>query len=451
MHFRCVRSTAGGKQLRSITKHRSLTSALALLEVMQDFIWVSYRLSFRSHALDMLVRTAAAGLRARTSCPPLPRSGILWSISRGLAHDNRPPSSPRTTSEVPRPKKIIPKSAESSFKPSHDTLEARLSSEAISRSNVDGAEATTSQYSDSQVEFQTRSNPNQNAVPHSGAGRIDIKQARGSTPGSATQFSELQEELKTPSTPEGNTPPQPPPSADNTATSDSSHSPPLHDLTKGIPSSFEAGGTTAALGLHSESDGSPPTSARGGGKGGGELPRSAYISSIERRRNRIANYVFATFLLLAATGTIYLGRNWESEEEEKKHADAPSGWGLKLFYNRALARLSDSKGYYTEPAFPKLLPNVDPAFERPYTLVLSLEDLLVHSEWTREHGWRMAKRPGVDYFLRYLQQYYELVIFTSAPMMMAEPVIRKLDPYRIVMWPLFREATKYVNGEHIKV
>ena len=145
------------------------------------------------------------------------------------------------------------------------------------------------------------------------------------------------------------------------------------------------------------------------------------------------------------------GYLWESEEEERKHAHAPSGWGFKLFYNRALARLSDSKGYYTEPAFPKLLPDVDPAFERPYTLVLSLEDLLVHSEWTREHGWRMAKRPGVDYFLRYLQQYYELVIFTSAPMMMAEPVIRKLDPYRVVMWPLFREATKYVNGEHVKV
>jgi import inner membrane translocase subunit TIM50 len=83
--------------------------------------------------------------------------------------------------------------------------------------------------------------------------------------------------------------------------------------------------------------------------------------------------------------------------------------------------------------------------------VLSLEDLLVHSEWTREHGWRTAKRPGVDYFLRYLSQYYELVIFTSLPSTSADPVIRKLDPFRVVMWPLFREATRYENGEYIKV
>lgn len=79
------------------------------------------------------------------------------------------------------------------------------------------------------------------------------------------------------------------------------------------------------------------------------------------------------------------------------------------------------------------------------------EDLLVHSEWTREHGWRVAKRPGVDYFLRYLNQYYELVLFTSVPSMMADQVLRKLDPFRIIRWPLFREATKYKDGEYVKV
>ena len=63
----------------------------------------------------------------------------------------------------------------------------------------------------------------------------------------------------------------------------------------------------------------------------------------------------------------------------------------------------------------------------------------------------MAKRPGVDYFLRYLSQYYELVIWTSNQSMIAQPIIQKLDPYRVVMWPLFREATRYQNGEYVKV
>lgn len=226
---------------------------------------------------------------------------------------------------------------------------------------------------------------------------------------------------------------------------------PLPDLTQGIPSTLDSE-------LASSSAKSDPTSlnitedpSQPGGAGGGDLPKTAYISSFERRRNRLANYFYASTLLAAIMGTVYLGRNWETEEEELKHTETPSGWGFGLFYNRARARLAEQLDYYNEPAFPKLLPSTDPAWERPYTLVLSLEDMLVHSEWSREHGWRMAKRPGVDYFLRYLSQYYELVIFTSVPSMIGHPILQKLDPYKIVMWPLFREATRYKKGEYIKV
>jgi import inner membrane translocase subunit TIM50 len=57
----------------------------------------------------------------------------------------------------------------------------------------------------------------------------------------------------------------------------------------------------------------------------------------------------------------------------------------------------------------------------------------------------------MDYFIRYLSQYYELVLFTTAPFGMAEPLVRKLDPFRFIMWPLYREATKYEDGEIVKV
>ena len=243
-----------------------------------------------------------------------------------------------------------------------------------------------------------------------------------------------------------------PPEADTASPSiSSSEAQQLPDLTKGIPSTldYETTGSTSSS--------KPPTApdlsitAGTGGKGGSDLPRSAYISSVERRWNRIANFMYAGFVVFSITGAIYLGRDWDTAEEEHAHLATPSGWGLGLFYNRVKARLGESLDYYNKPAFPKLLPDPDPAWERPYTLVLSLEDLLLHSEWTREHGWRMAKRPGVDYFLRYLSQYYELVVFTSTPSMIADPVIRKLDPYRIIMWPLFREATRYKDGKYIKV
>ena len=234
---------------------------------------------------------------------------------------------------------------------------------------------------------------------------------------------------------------------------DQGESRPLPDLTQGIPSTLDAelaqqdiASKPARLNVTED----PSETAPGGGAGG-DLPKSAYISSLERRRNRLANWMYAILFGSAFTSAVYLGRNWETEEEEHRHPDAPSGWGFMLFYNRASTRLSEMTNYFSEPSFPKLLPNTDPAWERPYTLVLSLEDLLIHSEWTREHGWRMAKRPGVDYFLRYLSQYYELVIFTSLPSAVADPIIRKLDPYRIVTWPLYREATRYKAGEYIKV
>ena len=34
--------------------------------------------------------------------------------------------------------------------------------------------------------------------------------------------------------------------------------------------------------------------------------------------------------------------------------------------------------------------------------------------------------------------------------MNGEPVYRKLDPFHFIMFPLFREGTRYMNGEHVK-
>lgn len=234
---------------------------------------------------------------------------------------------------------------------------------------------------------------------------------------------------------------------------------PLPDLTQGIPSTLEAelqqarsqgDQSPASLDTTKDSTESVPSD---GARGGDGLPKNAYISSNERKKNALIKYTYLAMAGAFVGWTIYLGRNWESEEEEKKHLDAPSGWGPVLFYSRAKARMFSTLNYYNEPAFPKLLPDeeADPNLRAPFTLVLSLEDLLVHQEWTRETGWRIAKRPGVDYFIRYLSQYYELVLFTSQPSFIGDSVLRKLDPYRIIRWPLFREGTLYKNGEYIKV
>lgn len=265
-------------------------------------------------------------------------------------------------------------------------------------------------------------------------------------------FSEKQAEFKTDATPSQNTE-NLTENASKDATKEPAWTGPLPDLTKGIPSTldFELNkARKAALNLTEAED--AEAEYTGTGRTKGELPASAYVSSSEKRRLKVANYMYGGFAVATIAGLFYLGRNWETEEEEKRHEEkAPSGWGVSLMWNRIKARWDDQLGYYTEPTFTKLLPDPNPMFERPYTLVFSLEDLLIHSEWTREHGWRLAKRPGMDYFLRYLSQYYELVLWTSQPYGLVEGILRKLDPFHIITWPLFREATRYEGGEYVKV
>ncbi|KAG9381239.1 FCP1 TFIIF-interacting CTD phosphatase NLI-interacting factor [Pyrenophora tritici-repentis] len=208
---------------------------------------------------------------------------------------------------------------------------------------------------------------------------------------------------------------------------------PLPDLRYGIPSTFAE--------EHAEASGK----AKRDPNDPNQLPDDAIPGAAGGREG-------GAMLLFGTTGAVFMGRNWENEEEEAAHIDAPNGWSLGAMYARAAARINGQKAYYTEPTFQKLLPDKDkiPGGAPELTLVLSLEDLLLHSEWTTKHGYRLAKRPGLDYFLRYLSSQYELVIFTSVKSMDADPIIRKLDPFRLVMWPLFREATRFEKGEYIK-
>ncbi|KAI1911344.1 mitochondrial inner membrane protein required for protein import [Ophidiomyces ophidiicola] len=371
----------------------------------------------------MLSRAALPLLRQRA----LPTSVRICSASLGArcyAKDNRPhgyktppsaPSSSSYTDSSQKPKVV---------QPSQNTQNSQ-------------------NFSEQQTEFESGpESQKNNATQYTGAG-AGVSHAQAESPGANAKvpdYTDAQAEFES--------------HKDATESEPVSPQQPLPDLTRGIPSTIAAELASKSkrrgpTGLNLTEDPEKGDTSEGGG-GGGDTPKDAYVSSLERRRNQLANLTYAIFLGLAVSGTMYLGRNWSTDEEEKAHPDAPSGWGFDLFFKRIKARFNDLTSYYKDPAFNQLLPDEDPTLRQPYTLVLSLEDLLVHSEWTREHGWRVAKRPGVDYFLRYLNQYYELVLFTSVPSFMADQVIRKLDPYRIIRWPLFREATKYEDGEYVK-
>ncbi|KZT72401.1 NIF-domain-containing protein [Daedalea quercina L-15889] len=145
-----------------------------------------------------------------------------------------------------------------------------------------------------------------------------------------------------------------------------------------------------------------------------------------------------------------MGRDWEEwelKEKRMKIEDAPSTrWG------RTKARFTSIFDSFTEPLWPELLPGPHPALpQKPYTLLVSIDDLLVTSTWDRQHGWRTAKRPGVDYFLGYLSQFFEVVIFTTQYNYTAAPILDKLDPYQFfISYRLYRDACRSVNGQPVK-
>ena len=113
--------------------------------------------------------------------------------------------------------------------------------------------------------------------------------------------------------------------------------------------------------------------------------------------------------------------------------------------------MEDNVRQFSEPSSEKLLPDLPPpAAQYMRTLVLDLDETLVHSDWRRERGWRTFKRPGVEEFLRHMSQFYEIVVYTGQLSTYGEPIMERLDPDRYVPYRLYRDATLYEDGKHLR-
>eukprot|EP00529_Nitzschia_sp_RCC80_P021548 CAMPEP_0113498192 /NCGR_PEP_ID=MMETSP0014_2-20120614/31026_1 /TAXON_ID=2857 /ORGANISM="Nitzschia sp." /LENGTH=415 /DNA_ID=CAMNT_0000392169 /DNA_START=171 /DNA_END=1414 /DNA_ORIENTATION=+ /assembly_acc=CAM_ASM_000159 len=200
------------------------------------------------------------------------------------------------------------------------------------------------------------------------------------------------------------------------------------------------------------------------------------LSKKERTALRAARRERATQVIAEAKG--------ETASASSSSSSSPSSinakyiWYASVFVPSALlvwgfsdpnsppAKLCDLLGItglvssYTDeiakPSHDKLLPdwsqmpNVPHDIPVPHTLVLDLENTLVSSTWDRKYGWRHAKRPGVDKFLLDLAQYYEIVLYSPSIDAIADPVVTSLDKQGCIMHRLYRDATYYTGGVHVK-
>ncbi|KAG8874181.1 mitochondrial inner membrane protein required for protein import [Tulasnella sp. 331] len=187
----------------------------------------------------------------------------------------------------------------------------------------------------------------------------------------------------------------------------------------------------------------PASSQLKGGRTGARSAKDS-PSTIEAKKKRLGRVTMALVASGLVAGWVFMGREWEEGEKiPKKEDGVPNGR-----IQRANARIMDLFDYFNKPAWEELLPK---AQHKPYTLLLSMDDLLVTSTWDRQNGWRTAKRPGVDYFIAYLSQFYEIVIFTTQYSYTANPILEKLDPYNsYIAYRLYREAARSVGAKVVK-
>lgn len=94
-----------------------------------------------------------------------------------------------------------------------------------------------------------------------------------------------------------------------------------------------------------------------------------------------------------------------------------------------------------------------------HTLVLDLDETLVHSKMNSESGDFVLNvggsigvkcRPFLDEFLRKAAKLFEVVVFTASHQAYAETVLDKIDPTGKITHRLFRDACSSVDGLYLK-
>ncbi|XP_066559974.1 mitochondrial import inner membrane translocase subunit TIM50 [Amia ocellicauda] len=203
----------------------------------------------------------------------------------------------------------------------------------------------------------------------------------------------------------------------------------------------------------------PPPDAEGAGNTGGSEQKQQEQRDEKKQKENTA-YAKKMVLRLAGVlglgsgiGVVYIfGSNSVDEQGNKIPDEFDNDAPVVQQIRRTYKYFQDYRQMIIEPTSPKLLPDPlkEPYYQPPYTLVLELTDVLLHPEWSLVTGWRFKKRPGIDFLFQQLAPLYEIVIFTSETGLTAFPLIDSIDPQGFVMYRLFRDATRYVEGHHIK-
>jgi len=88
--------------------------------------------------------------------------------------------------------------------------------------------------------------------------------------------------------------------------------------------------------------------------------------------------------------------------------------------------------------------------DKKYTLVLDLDETLIHFEEKDDGTSQFLIRPYAQQFLNAVSEYYELVIFTAALKDYADYVLDRLDTDGIISYRLYRQHTNLCGNVYQK-
>lgn len=123
-----------------------------------------------------------------------------------------------------------------------------------------------------------------------------------------------------------------------------------------------------------------------------------------------------------------------SQIQKKSKNPEKSGKKLPFFLFQPDSNLSNSPR--------ALLPQISPP--KRYTLVLDLDETLVHFQEQKNGKNQFLIRPYAQYFLKEMSKWYEIVIFTAALKDYADFILDRLDTHGWISYRLYRRHT-YLN------
>ena len=135
---------------------------------------------------------------------------------------------------------------------------------------------------------------------------------------------------------------------------------------------------------------------------------------------------------------------------------------LNLIHQQALTPINRRNKLYDEEL---LLPQKSSKFEGKKTLVLDIDETLVHSSFFPFekndlilnvnfdgifYNIYVLVRPGAEQFIKNISKFFEIITFTASIPAYASPLLDILDKERNIQHRLYREHCSFINGVFIK-